>query len=169
MAEGETGSQFFVSLLSEPASPVTINLNELQTTRTLALEQGYLVGATSISMKVDDTSIDSLLLPMGDYLFDGKTVHVSNDITIFSGKFTDVAVTSLVSALLIADTANYDYQELAIASGEDMLVFDSSNWFQLQAVTVAGLDDAVVEDGNFHFSDIGVSISTTDPNYKNLS
>ena len=169
VAEGETSSQFFVSLLSEPASPVTINLSELQTTRTLALEQGYSVGATSISMKVDDTNVDSLLLPMGDYLFDGKTVHVSNDITIFSGKFTDVAVTSLVSALLIADTANYNYQELAITPGEDILVFDSSNWFQLKAVTVAGLDDVVVEDGNFHFSDIDVSISTTDPNYKNLS
>ncbi|MEO1374443.1 MAG: hypothetical protein AAFW70_09045 [Cyanobacteria bacterium J06635_10] len=87
-------SEFYISLLSQPEADVTISLNGAPTERTLIVDQAYRNTASTIQLKVDDSEVDSLLLPAGTYTLGNANVTVSSDTTIFSDKFTEVEVSS---------------------------------------------------------------------------
>ncbi|BAY84313.1 hypothetical protein NIES267_38090 [Calothrix parasitica NIES-267] len=156
-------SEFYISLLSQPEADVTIALNGVPTERKLIVDQAYSNTASTIQLKVDDSEVDSLLLPAGTYTLGNAEVTVSSDTTIdISDKFTEVALSSISSNITASDSLTYSYTELGF---DDTYTFNSDNWYKLQTVTVKGIDDSVAETGDFHSSTVGYTISSTDTNY----
>ena len=164
--EGEDGAEFFISLLSQPASNVIIDLTAQQTTRTITVDnQAYTNANSSAMLKIVDAGADSLLLPQGTYNFGSGTITFATDVTITS-EFIDIAGT-ITGTINPNDTVDYAYTELNFDPGNatHQLTFTSNNWFQLQSVPIRALDDNVVEAGDVHFSDVGFAVTSTDPNY----
>ncbi|ELS02293.1 laminin G domain-containing protein [Xenococcus sp. PCC 7305] len=165
VTERQSG-EYFISLLSEPTDPVTVNINPQQTSRQLIVTTAY--GNNSVELKVNDTNVDSLVLKQGTVLDFGNnvTANVSQDTLINSEAGTDVAV-NLTSGAAIATnaTTDYSYDELSTTQS---LTFNSNNWYKLQAVTVTGIDDNVVEKHKTHTSTITYDITSSDPVYDGL-
>ena len=69
--EGGADESFLVSLTSQPSDDVTITFDfaPSQTSRQLLIDQAYASSATSIGLRVSDSTIYSLLLPAGTYTF----------------------------------------------------------------------------------------------------
>ena len=171
VVEGEVGGEFFISLLSQPASNVTVTLANDPTDRQIEARGNYLVSDTLISLQLKDPNnqVESLLLPVGDYTFGGTNVHVDTATTIFADQSADVPVTLTGGGLAMGDTGDYSYGELSFVGGSNSLTFTPDNWFQLQTVTVLGTDDNVVEQNDFHVSDLQYTVTSTDPNYSDFT
>ncbi|MEO1005789.1 MAG: hypothetical protein AAFW67_08055, partial [Cyanobacteria bacterium J06638_38] len=165
VTERQSG-EYFISLLSEPDSPVTVNINPQQTNRQLIVTTAY--SSNAVELKVNDTNVDSLLLKQGTVLDFGNnvTANVSQDTFINSETGTNVSV-NLTSGSAIATnaTTDYSYDELSTTPS---LTFNSNNWYKLQAVTVTGIDDNVVEKGKTHTSTLTYSITSSDSVYDGL-
>ena len=255
VTEGETGSEFFVSLLSEPEADVTVTLStEATSTATIVVTEAYDADAGTIGLEVknlENPEISSLLLPAGTYTFDngtvtlteaqligsalplivaagydsstgeitlafdasqtndtGLTLTVGTELRFDSGAsvtvdetvtFDETTTQNVVSVTLdegteittedslinptsvtvtldgdapsVKETADYSYTELQFANGtnSESLTFTSDNWFELQSVTVEGVDDAVVETGDLHTGLISYSVSSDDSFYDGLT
>ena len=172
VTEGQSG-EYFISLLSEPESPVTVNINPQQTNRELIVTTAYNTG--TVELKVNDTKVDSLVLKQGTVLDFGNnvTANVSQDTFLNSETGTSVSV-NLTSGSAIAKDATTDYSYDEISTTES-LTFNSNNWYKLQAVKVDAIDDNVVENGKTHTSTIKYNITSVDsngteldPNYNGL-
>ncbi|MEO0687650.1 MAG: hypothetical protein AAFY76_22020, partial [Cyanobacteria bacterium J06649_11] len=60
-------AEFYISLLSQPEADVTVSLAGISTNRDIVVDQAYSSGETAIQLKVDDSEVNSLLLPAGTY------------------------------------------------------------------------------------------------------
>jgi len=171
--EGGENEPFFVSLTSQPAGDVTLRFafTTPQTSRQLLIDQDYASTATSIGLRVDDPTIYSLLLPAGTYTFGSTDATVTAPTTIFSDRDTSVPVmlSGAIGSATAARTGTYSYTEIDFTEGTNTLTFTSNNWFKLQTVSVAAVDDNVVEKGSFHASDFSVTVESTDPGYNGFS
>ncbi len=162
VAEDEDGSQFFVSLLSEPVSNVDIAVSTNTTDLTIGVAAPYTSADTVVSLQIQETGVDSVLLPAGVYTFASGTITLASDTLVFSGKETSTAAT-VTGTIAAIDTAAYSYEELSL--DDTLLTFTPTNWFQLQPITVSALDDLAVEFGEIHFSDLSFGVTSTDPDY----
>ncbi|MEM9352666.1 MAG: LamG-like jellyroll fold domain-containing protein [Planctomycetota bacterium] len=162
VAEDEDGAQFLISLLSEPVSNVDIGVSTNPTDLTIGVGAAYTSADTTVALQIQETGVDSVLLPAGVYTFTGGTITLASDTVVFSGKETSVAAT-VTGTIGASDTAMYSYEELSL--DDTLLSFTPTNWFQLQPITVSALDDLVVEFGEIHFSDLSFGVASTDPDY----
>ncbi|MEM1391712.1 MAG: LamG-like jellyroll fold domain-containing protein [Cyanobacteria bacterium P01_H01_bin.150] len=159
VTEGGT-SEFYVSLLSQPEDDVTITLSNPVTEQKL---QVTAVSGNQVTLKLaDDATIDSLSLSSGDTLsLNNSTYTVSGDYFVND---SGVEVTlSNANSITTSSSVTYSYNQLSIP--DNTLVFTSDNWYQLQTVTLQGIDDNVVELGDFHTSTISYTIESNDENY----
>jgi len=167
--EGGADESFLVSLLSQPTDDVTISFafTTPQTSRQLLIDQEYASSATSIGLRVSDPTINSLLLPAGTYTFGTTVATVTAATTIFADKDTNVPVTlsGNIGSAAVDRTGAYSYTEIGFTGGTNTLTFTPSDWFKLQTVSVAAVDDNVVEKGSFHASDFTVAIASGDESY----
>ncbi|MEH2409314.1 LamG-like jellyroll fold domain-containing protein [Nostoc sp.] len=51
----------------------------------------------------------------------------------------------------------------------DLLTFTPQNWYKLQTVTVSGVDEGVIEAGDFHTSFLKYKVDSEDATYKNFA
>jgi len=166
VTEGEGPAEYFISLLSEPANPVTISIAPVQTTRNLKVTAD-LSGGT-VGLRVDDPDVDSLMLPAGTVLNfgGGKTATVAADTFVSSGaNGNSVNVNNTSGTITTGNATTYSYQEL---SSTNSLTFNSNNWYKLQPVTVTGLDDNVAEIGNTHEATLKYTVTSNDTDYNGL-
>ncbi|MGK7903556.1 MAG: LamG-like jellyroll fold domain-containing protein [Hormoscilla sp.] len=183
-----SGSEFFVSLLSQPESEVELTLSNSTSNSANLNVLSY--DGSNIALQVADTEdISALTLPVDATLtfFDSSgselgTGTIDNEFFVDDTDegTTDEATETLTTSddLSTASTATYSYTEFSFPEGNDndsddineeiTLTFDSTNWYELQSVTVFGEDDNVVETGDFHTSNIEYS-ATGDPTYANLT
>ena len=164
--EGESGTGYALSLLSQPLDTVTVTLTAPMTTAEIVVDQAYAGSADTVGLRVNSTEIVSLMLPAGAYDFGGVTVTLAGDTTLSSDTFTDASV-SLSGALGASSTADYSYNEVLFDNGTDteVLTFTGSDWFLLQDVNLVAVDDNVVEAGDSHSLDLTYSVASLDPNY----
>ena len=159
----EGTAEYYVSLLSQPEGDVTVSMTGEDTIQTLEVES---VGSNNeISLKLPSgADVTSLLLKAGNYSIGGNNVAIAADTVI-----TNTAATVTLddnSGISAGNTLDYTYSELGFANGSDELTFNSNNWYELQTVTLKGLDDNVVEKGDFHTSSIAYEVtSNNDFNY----
>jgi len=165
--EGGANGQFLVSLLSQPTADVTVSFAPVQTSRELVVDQAYASSATTIGLSVNDADVNSLLLPAGTYQFGTTIATVTTATTIFANKETNVPVTlsGNIDSAIADRTGSYSYAEL---SSIDSLTFTSDNWFLLQAISVAAIDDNVVENDSSHTSNFTVTFVSEDSVYDNF-
>jgi len=85
VAEGEEGEQLFISLLSqpEPGATVTIDINPIQATQFLELDQTYTSADSTVGLQIVGAEVDSLLLPAGTFSFAGGNITLATATTIF--------------------------------------------------------------------------------------
>jgi len=158
-------AEYYVSLLSQPEGDVTVSMTGEDTIQTLEVvsvdSNGYDIGLKL----ANSTDVTSLLLEAGNYSIGGNNVTINAHTVI-----TDTAATVTLndnSAIAVGNTLDYTYSELGFANGSDELTFSSDNWYELQTVTLKGLDDNVVEspETDYHTSRVLYEVTSTDTNY----
>ncbi len=161
VTENQT-SEFYVSLLSQPTADVTISLSNLATKQALEVTG---ISGNDVTLKLPtNATISSLNLVDGATLtLNGSDYTVNGDILINEDEEVTVTL-DRTNNISTGDNLTYSYNELDFNNGSDTLTFNSDNWYQLQTVTVEGIDDLVVEKGDFHPSTIQYSVSSTDSN-----
>ena len=160
-------TEFYVSLLSQPESDVEIALDTSETTKDLLVESGSVdTENNTVNLQLDpDSNVSSLLLQAGETLNEGYTV--SQDTIITSDEYISVTLDEDLSDF-DETTLSYSYRELGFdddASESTTLTFDANNWYELQTVTVAGIDDSVVESVDYHTSDLTYTVTSDDSTY----
>jgi len=166
--DGTTTTEFYVSLLSQPETDVTIDLSGVSTTQNLIVDSVDDSSTTDVYLKLaNDASVSSLLLKAGTYDIGSNTVTVASD-TFINDEAVLVALNSN-SNVKTGDILAYSYDELDLENGSEELTFTSDNWYELQTVNVKGIDDNVVETGDYHTSAIEYSITDdSDSTYTDL-
>ena len=155
-------AEYYVSLLSQPEEEVTIDMVGDITTKTIQVAS-INSETNEIELVTNDSDISSLLLPAGNYSIGNGSITITEDLTI-TETGTLIAVDSL-TGISASDTFSYSYSELGFANGSETLTFNSDNWYELQTVTVTGIDDSVVETGDSHTSRVLYTVSSADANY----
>ena len=162
VTENQT-SEFYISLLSQPTADVTISLSNLATEQ--ALEVTGISGNDVTLTLPTDASISSLNLGDGATLtLNGSDYTVNGNILINEEEAVTVTLNQ-TNNIAVGNNLIYSYDELDFNKGSDTLTFNSDNWYKLQTVTVEGIDDNVVEEGDFHNSTIQYSVTSTDTTY----
>ena len=173
VTEGDSaGTQFFVSLLSQPEAAVTIDV--AQAAQSVATIEVVSYSGTDLTLRVTGSGIDSLTLPGGttyDFTYtDGSIASLTlNADTLISSEGTTLTITEAEGDNFIEGqtaTALYGYSQLDVAT--ESLTFDSNDWFQLKPVTVLGIDDNVVETGDTHTSSLKFTVNSIDPTYSSF-
>lgn len=170
VTEGNT-SEYYVSLLSQPDNPVYISFNKpADTIRNLSVTQAY--DGSTVYLQVNDSDVASLVLPKDTQLtFSNGTVATVNEDTFIESTQEGNAVNVTLSggsSISVNETTQYSYSEISFDNASP-LEFTSDNWYELQAVTVRGIDDGVIEIGDYHTATVTHTVVSQDTNYDNFT
>ncbi len=190
VTESET-TELFLSLTSQPEADVTVNLTPVSSTASLnVIDIDSETG--DLALQIDSSSnLTSLLLSNGtEITFNTEDADPNNDIRATVNEdalvlapdpenpnllnpTTNVSVTVTEgNSITVNDAGSYTYEEYSYSgAGDDgtlSLTFNSNNWFQLQTVTIEGIDDNVVEKEDFHTTTITYDFDSFDPTYDGL-
>ena len=182
ITEGASGSEFFVSLLSQPTSNVTLEVKPQNTTRKIVVVENANQGATTLKLQINDITVEIAALACRNppHLLAVRKVTLANAVTLFSDpkKATEVTLSSSLSGNIAPNaSADYSYAELALPDGTKdpvtgndtlTLTFKPDNWYHLQPITIQGIDDNVVETGALHNGTLSYQVISADPNYNSL-
>ena len=177
-------TEFYVSLLSQPIEDVTLELTNPASSIDFDASD-YSSTTNEVTLTLNDSDIESVSFSnaIGSLAFyNGDTLLGTAELTDTANNYFTNTTANLEDQTVafqnpvdadgnsISDFGNvtrvaYEYQEL----GLNNLTFTSDNWYELQAVTIEGIDDNVVETGDYHTSTIELSVSDdSDSSYTDL-
>jgi Ca2+-binding RTX toxin-like protein len=114
--------------------------------------------------ELTDNNTEARLKIIDDDIPGVRVIEFGESTTVIEGE-TAIYQISLLSQPQAPVTITLVDPNNQISFANSSLTFTADNWYQLQTVTVEGIDEGTLEDGDFHTTAIKYTVSSNDPGY----